>query len=354
MDDEGGFFNMFGGDDDESEQIPPQAALPEIPVKIKDDTCPLEVDPKGARVRVKYEDQLYAANIKSYQSDTNTYTIIWASSGVLQYRTKPEDINWDKFEEETVVTQETKVEEDELWLAARRGSLQSVKRFIESGVNLNETGTAQQRTPFYHAVFCGHVPVVEYLIEIGAADTDGTAFITANADVREILIKAGMGGKRRASVRKSFSAKPGQAGESSDEGDNKSELRRASVVRAAGSHVASIASEVSAEHFIALQALEERLIAVEAAMKAEIRRPSIKLSAAPLNPDGTIPSIGPEVVKSPRVTFAEGTKPSIKKYSAPVPVSSITPKRAKAKNPVVRFLVAIIPKRFFGTSRKKQ
>ena len=359
-DDEGGMFNaMFGGEEDEGEEEEQifGTEVEKVPTKIKHDGCPLPDDPKGAKVRVLYEGQLDSAKIRSYEADSDTYTIVWSSSGVMQYRTKPEDINWDVFEEVAEEKKETnKVEEDELWLAARRGSLDSVKRFIESGVDFNETGKAQQRTPFYHAVFCGHGPVVEYLISRGARDFDDTAFITANAEVREILLTSGAGGKRRASaIRKSITTAPDPVVQS--------ELRRASVVKNAESNLSSIANEVSSAQFEMLKQLEARLLAIEAAMKSEKRRPSVVVAAVDASTKSettttTSPTGGKAQNKKDRqaagkkVTFDENN--NNKQSGVNVETTAIIPqtKKKKFSNPVVRFLAAVIPMRLIF--RRKQ
>lgn len=199
-DDGGGMFGMFGDDDEEEEeeqQRAPKAV--EEPAPVKDSSCPLEGDPKGVRVLVEDEGSFSPATIRSYEHADNTYTIVWLESGVMQYRTAPERIDWTSKVEFVDKVREVVELKDELWIAARRGDLPAVRRFIlEQGVDRNETGAEQNRTPFYHAVFCGHGPVVEFLIAQGCWDEDNTAFITANAEIREIIQRTGT--RRRSSV----------------------------------------------------------------------------------------------------------------------------------------------------------
>jgi hypothetical protein len=351
MDDDGGFFNMFG-DDDDGEEEHPKATIaveaPKEPLKLKHDGCPLD-DPRNAKVRVMYEGELFPATVKSYQSESDTYTIMWSSSGVLQYRTKPTDINWDSFIEAVEIKKEAKVEEDELWLAARRGSLKSVKRFVESGVAVNETGKSQQRTPFYHAVFCGHLAVVEYLIDLGARDTDDTAFITANAEMRELLLRTGAGGKpRRASIRKSIGVKPVDA-------EVQTELRRKSVSNAATASIHALEGQVSPAQLQALKHLEERLLAVEAAMKTETRRQSVALKKAAsqakiVKPDDAASSNQPATKNETgkkKVTF-EAEKGAGANSSS----QAIVPAKTRKPGVFFRVLTALLPRRLFGLKRQ--
>jgi len=363
---------MFGGDDDDEQEevVEKEEPKPRVPKKLKHDGCPLEGDPAGAKVRVMDEGELYPAKIRSYEPDSNTYTIMWSSSGVLQYRTKPENINWDPFVEEVVVKAEEKKDEDELWIAARRGSLQSVKKFIENGVHFNETGKMQQRTPFYHAVFCGHAPVVEYLISLGARDSDDTAFITANAQIRDLLLKSGAGGKRRASVHKA-SEKTHAPTASEMEADKAlhAKLRKASVAKMVSAHLAEIEGEVSKTQFEALKALEERLVTIEAAMRAETRRPSLAITKEAASKRRSFFDPAP---KKNSVEVATGehkdepkeakVEPTTEKSAVPVKANNVqtgnqaivnaVPK--KRLNPIVRFFVAVMPKGIFGKRKGKK
>lgn len=226
MDDDGGLFGGLFGDDDNDENVrskdEPVAVAGAVIVdssrvdqlpRRKHEGCPFD-DPVGKRVEVMYEGTPSLARIMSYEGEDNTYTVIWIDSGVLQYRTRVEDIQWEEVPESpatlsappldpagaslmtapsndpaTVVTPV-----DELWLAARRGSLTAVKRFVEElGVNLNDPGATQERTPFYWSVICGHLDVVEYLLSRGATDPDGTAFIAATKpEVRALLQRRGL------------------------------------------------------------------------------------------------------------------------------------------------------------------
>jgi hypothetical protein len=206
--DDGGYFDIFGldldgGDDDEPTKLPETPTTTTTkPKKLKDDSCPWDGDIRGKHVTILYDGIKYGATIKSYEEDSNTYTITWLSSGVLQYRTPVTDIMWEEPTKELAELLETSKKtiinnnekpRDELWLAARRGSLESVKKFIAEGIHFNETGKDQDRTPFYLAVHGGHVAVAEYLLNLGATDSDGTAFIAANKpEMRELLQRKGL------------------------------------------------------------------------------------------------------------------------------------------------------------------
>ena len=362
MDDEGGLFNMFGDDEDEEEKTTGQEAEtkkeepPAAPVKIKHDGCPLEGDPKDAKVRIMYEGELFPAKIKSYQPESDTYTIVWTSSGVLQYRTKPSDINWDPFVEVIEEKKETKAEEDELWLAARRGSLASVKKFIESGVHFNETGKAQQRTPFYHAVFCGHLAVTEYLISLGANDSDNTAFITANEELRELLLRTGAGGKRRASIRKSITVK-NAAGEEKTEA--KEQPRKASVAKAAEQAAVGPEATLSTEEQNAPKQPEEQTsTTAETAAKTETRKQSVALKKAASTKTVTIDAVAKDEngnVQKPEEKAPEKTEekaPEKAEACVKTPMQIVPAKNARKGNPFFRILTAFLPRRIF--SRKRQ
>lgn len=345
-DDGVGFFNMFGDDAEEEVETKVETKVEDVkPSKIKDDTCPID-DPNGALVRIHYEGDLFPATVKSYEADSNTYTIVWKSSGIIQYRTKPEDINWAAFEyvEEK---KEEKKEEDELWIAARRGSLASVKRFVESGVNFNDTGKSQQRTPFYHAVFCGHTKVVEYLISLGATDSDDTAFITANPEIREILIRTGTGGKRRGSVKKV---------EHPLSEETKTEMRRASISKVAKVTIDSLQGEVTTSQLNALKQLEERLLAVEAALKTETRKQSMarknSVSTKKVTIDDSSVSTKPGAA-SKNVLSPSDTTGDLKTASCKLDQAVVVARPKRIRNPVVRFFVSLVPKRLFG-QRKRQ
>ena len=67
---------------------------------------------------------------------------------------------------------------------------QSKKQILTAtidNVDINETGSNQNRTPFYHAVFCGHASVVEYLLSKGATDPGK---IMRNCDEEEEKVNA--------------------------------------------------------------------------------------------------------------------------------------------------------------------
>jgi len=339
-DDEGGFFNLFGGDE-EDEEAPSTAKESKVEEKIADkkvkhDGCPLEGDPKGAKVKVLYEGEWFPASIKSYEGGSNSYTISWSSTGVLQYRTKPEDINWDKYEAEVVEQKQTKVDEDELWLAARRGSLKSVKQFVESGVNINETGKSQQRTPFYHAVFCGHADVVEYLIVKGAHDDDGTAFIAANTEIREILNQAGLGKRRGASMRKSHSGK--SLTQRSSSLAKKTQLAKtkksASSVdeSAKDGGLVQISFLLRADQVEALNRLQSRLLVVEAAAAKDETQTATrekKISGIDKLDKNGDPK---------KVTFGEENKPK---------ATAVIKSKKRSTNLFVRFILSLVPRRLF-------
>jgi len=220
--DDGGLLGGMFGDDDEEEtptalaiahdgQQPsrldsgqPMTTTTSVPLAHADSPVP---DPRGMLVVVRYAPSInngnnnntdddrcndapamtpteswHGAKIVKFEPDSDTYIISWLESGVLQYRTALGDIRWERPNEAEIPKAQIggpAPVQDELWLAARRGSLNSVKRFVDSGVDFNETGTSQERTPFYHAVLAGHLDCVEYFLALGATDPDGTAFIVA-------------------------------------------------------------------------------------------------------------------------------------------------------------------------------
>lgn len=316
-DDDDGFMGfMFDDEDDDDDD----AGEPNVEDKqqqvalVKDPTCPLD-DPTGARVKVMYEGEANPAILKSYQEDSNTYTICWMPLEVLQFRTKPEDIVWEAFDDSVLKKEEEKVEEDELWLAARRGDLEAVKEFVEvKGVPMNETGVSQQRTPFYHAVFCGHVALVEYFLARGATDDDNTAFIAANAEIREILQQ-----------HKSNPAKVHR--KSTEQG------RRASVTKQATERVKGM--DVSEEEREKLIREEEAKINQEALEKTQARRASHAAAetAAEINRQR-------RALSQKRVTFAPEKKSKTKALT-----EMVKTRRGKLRNAFVQFMVRILPAR---------
>jgi hypothetical protein len=95
---------------------------------------------------------------------------------------------------------------DDVWLAARRGDLDTLVTLVRNGGPLDEPevfehdqagerahergagggGKAVGRTPLYWACLCGHSEVVEWLLRNGARDVDGSAFaaVTGSRPVR--------------------------------------------------------------------------------------------------------------------------------------------------------------------------
>lgn len=138
-----------------------------------------------------------------------TYTVrfYW---GCLQPSTYSDQIKWnkpcEKPEDYVSVSsakseiQEAHVTEPDIWMAARRGDFEGVKQFASQMKNIDELepvgNTGQQgRSALYWACLTGRVEIVEYLLEIGAKDFDGSAFqaatcadpIRAKADKRDLL-----------------------------------------------------------------------------------------------------------------------------------------------------------------------
>ena len=266
-DDDGLPFGLFGddGDDGHDGKTEPArvAAVPEIKPPAG---CPVD-NPKGMLVQARASsdgDKLFGAKI--IQFDAATYSIMWLESGIMRYRVAPADIAWEPppatRPQTTAQAQPVTVDPtEELWLAARRGSLATVRELVRSGVPYDATGSTQQRTPFYHAVFAGHKDVVLFLLELGARDDDGTAFIVANSEIRDVLTGYGLS--------KSGARRPSRA----------NSMRRAS--RAAPPALESL--PLSQAQLQALASIEARIKAAEtalAAMKAVAPAPAADAAAA--------------------------------------------------------------------------
>ena len=62
---------------------------------------------------------------------------MWRESGILQYRTDASLIDWsvdeNEIKQDDKTTKQEETNKDELWLAARRGSLKTVQKMIEQG-----------------------------------------------------------------------------------------------------------------------------------------------------------------------------------------------------------------------------
>lgn len=179
-----------------------------------DDSTQLKVgDIVSARYR--WDSICYAARIKSkdpndtfsvafewgcWQMNTPTCDMILITDNatIRAYKNKelaamPRKVNVEKDDEE---------DEDDVWLAARRGDLKTVMELVRNGAPLDEPEILEDvksdnrikvngddllgRTPLYWACLCGHSELVEWLLSNGARDTDGSAFaaVTGSKPVR--------------------------------------------------------------------------------------------------------------------------------------------------------------------------
>ena len=157
-----------------------------------DPLCPFPDSFKGRTVKAPFEDgSMYEATVLNYYGES--YSIKWTDGGQMASNIAPDAIDWDVDQLVKAETTTPEPVEDELWLAARRGSLTSTKRFVEEvKVDYNAQGESG-RTPFYWACLCGHVAVCEYLIGLGATDPEDTCYVGATDEgVRALLAQHGM------------------------------------------------------------------------------------------------------------------------------------------------------------------
>ncbi len=108
---------------------------------------------------------------------------------------------------------------DSIWLASKRGDLETVRNFVENGEPVNDVDdrdlseedenwlghlflccsrSTAGHTPLYWACFMGQVDVVRYLLENGARDDDGECFQAcgslADTTIMEVLAEHGFKG----------------------------------------------------------------------------------------------------------------------------------------------------------------
>lgn len=100
----------------------------------------------------------------------------------------------------------------DVWEACRVGDLESVKRAVEAGADVNSidrrnvsaddstwlgqlflaaSGSTAGQSPLYLAAVSGHVEVVRFLLENGARGVDSQLFTVVNDEVREELERHG-------------------------------------------------------------------------------------------------------------------------------------------------------------------
>ena len=165
---------------------------------------------KGKWFLVEYDWEpgaFYPAQIWGYEGPQSGFTVQF-EWGCLQMSTSPSSIRWDTGTHDlyalstspratTPDTQpmpqadENDDAADNVYLAARRGDLESVKRFLPRLASVDEPERVgrhrlEGRSALYWACITGHVHVVEYLLAQGARDADGSAFAaaTCSAPVR--------------------------------------------------------------------------------------------------------------------------------------------------------------------------
>ena len=89
---------------------------------------------------------------------------------------------------------------DNLWGAARIGDLDSIKRYLAEGADINELSEQTQLSPLAWAAMMGETEAVELLLQLGAdvnvrQEDGGTplhiAFFLGRAEIAELLMKAG-------------------------------------------------------------------------------------------------------------------------------------------------------------------
>eukprot|EP01043_Picozoa_sp_COSAG02_P062471 COSAG02_NODE_8629_length_2499_cov_4.090000_1_plen_284_part_00 len=83
---------------------------------------------------------------------------------------------------------------DDLWAAAVRGDLPMVKYFMAKYRNV-DTLSPHGRTALFKAALGGHPDTVRWLLNQGACDPTGTAYLAGNDQIREIMAAAGFKGK---------------------------------------------------------------------------------------------------------------------------------------------------------------
>jgi hypothetical protein len=155
---------------------------------------------------------LYPCKVLGVENEKiGTYTVLFYW-GCLQPSTSQDQIRWDSAVEPpaipndddkdkcTIDISDTAEKYDNIWIAARRGDIDVVRRLAKNMEDVNAlepvgSKSHDGRSALYWACLTGRVDVVELLLDLGAKDVDGSAFqaatcsdpVRAKHDQRDLL-----------------------------------------------------------------------------------------------------------------------------------------------------------------------
>ncbi|CAK9108976.1 Hypothetical protein SCF082_LOCUS50652 [Durusdinium trenchii] len=189
-------------EDSEDEFAPDTASQEEMDAQLREWV--------GRPVRAMYEDDecFYEAEIVEYEGD-NLFTVLFKKNKTIQRNTEKNDIQLLTEEEEAkyMETQESAAvgyddRDDSIWQAAKRGDQVALEHFIKKGEDISRPHPAGSedagKTPLFLACTGDNEVevkrvVVKRLLQAGAEDEDGAAYIASDAAIRKVLVDYGMG-----------------------------------------------------------------------------------------------------------------------------------------------------------------
>lgn len=137
-----------------------------------------------------YKNRLYSAqHIEPNICEFDSYD---RSAGIYAQKKYERFVDWKAMKKLCEDVQSSSSQPVTIYDAIRGNNLPLLKYFVQvRGVSPNYTafGGGRFRTPLYVAAHAGHLVQVEYLLQMGGTDTNGSVFLAASSNIRQLMKK---------------------------------------------------------------------------------------------------------------------------------------------------------------------